>query len=256
MIPMRLRYPAGGTGAGILGLLLVGLLAGCAESVTPPVQLVASLVESPAAADERTPVADQGAVAKADSAAADQTVTVGSCDGENTVTVAKELAGQPLADALMDQWERDHPDLTWVRDQKEKHSLPAPADNSDLLKGGQGAEHAYGNFTELDLVTWARETEKFVARGSQIFHSADELGSTIAVSCDMCHPNGANTHPETYPKFQTQLGRVALLRDMINWCIENPVRGQKLAEDSAELRALEAYILATRKGVPLNFGKH
>jgi len=42
----------------------------------------------------------------------------------------------------------------------------------------------------------------------------------------MCHPDGANTHPETYPKFQTQLQRVALLRDMINWCIENPVKGK------------------------------
>ena len=47
----------------------------------------------------------------------------------------------------------------------------------------------------------------------------------------MCHPDAANTHPETYPKFQPQLGRVALLRDMINWCIEHPVRGKQLAAD-------------------------
>jgi len=30
----------------------------------------------------------------------------------------------------------------------------------------------------------------------------------------MCHPDAANTHPETYPKYQVQLQRVALLRDM------------------------------------------
>ena len=127
----------------------------------------------------------------------------------------------------MDQWKRNHPEANWVAEEKERHALKPPADNSDLLKGGQGKGHTYGNFTERDLLTWARETEKFVAEGSRIFHSADELGSTVAVSCDMCHPHAANTHPETYPKFQVQLGRVALLRDMINWCVENPVRGEQ-----------------------------
>ncbi len=61
--------------------------------------------------------------------------------------------------------------------------------------------------------------EKLVVEGSRVFHSAARLGGTIGVSCDMCHPDAANTHPETYPKFQPQLGRVVLLRDMINWCI-------------------------------------
>jgi thiosulfate dehydrogenase len=61
-----------------------------------------------------------------------------------------------------------------------------------------------------------------VAEGKRIFHDAKALGGTIAVSCDMCHPDASNTHPETYPKFQVQFGRVALLRGMINCCIENP----------------------------------
>ena len=42
---------------------------------------------------------------------------------------------------------------------------------------------------------------------------------------------------------------------MINWCIEHPVRGQVLAADSAEMRALEAFIIAQRKGTPLDYGK-
>ena len=72
----------------------------------------------------------------------------------------------------------------------------------------------------------------------------------------MCHPDAANTHPETYPKYQVQLGRVALLRDMISWCVEHPVRGQPLAADDPRMRALEAYILAQRSGTPLAYGKH
>ncbi len=153
---------------------------------------------------------------------------VGACDGGDAVEVSKELKGQPLADSLMDQWKRNHPEAKWVAEEKERHTLKPPADNADLLKGGQGKGDTYGNFTERDLLTWARETEKFAAEGSRIFHSGDELGSTVAVSCDMCHPHAANTHPETYPKFQVQLGRVVLLRDMINWCIENPVRGRQV----------------------------
>jgi hypothetical protein len=36
------------------------------------------------------------------------------CDGEATVTVPEDLAGQELADALMAQWKRDHPGVDWV----------------------------------------------------------------------------------------------------------------------------------------------
>ena len=53
-----------------------------------------------------------------------------------------------------------------------------------------------------------------------------------------------------------QLQRVALLRDMINWCIENPVKGKPLNPDDRRLRALEAYIIAQRNGTPLTYGKH
>jgi len=162
--------------------------------------------------------------------------------------------GEEAARALMAQWRRANPDRNWIEREQETHTIVEPADNSDLVGNAQG--HQYGRVTERDVAIWDRETTRLVTEGSVIFHSADELGSTIAVSCDMCHPDGANTHPETYPKFQTQLGRVALLRDMINWCIEHPVRGPLLPADSPEMRALEAYILAQRSGKTLAYGKH
>jgi cytochrome c len=161
-----------------------------------------------------------------------------------------------MAEALNEQWQRSKQDPNWVEEEKEKHTIVPPADNSDLLKGEQQDGHTYGKFTEKDLLIWDRELEKFVVEGSLIFHNADLLGSTIAVSCDMCHPDASNTHPETYPKFQVQLGRVALLRDMINWCIEQAVRGEPLEADDPRMRALEAYILAQRKGAAMNYGKH
>ena len=136
--------------------------------------------------------------------------------------------------------------------------LPA-ADNVALIgkeTPTQAPGHPYRNFTQQDVDTWKRETETFAVAGSKVFHSGDELGSTIAVSCDMCHPNAANTHPETYPKFQTQLGRVALLRDMINWCLEHPVRAKPMDADDPRMRAMEAYIISQRAGATLAYGKH
>ena len=109
-------------------------------------------------------------------------------------------------------------------------------------------------FTEEDLEKWFSEYKSVVEKGEKLFHD-NTLGSN-AVSCDMCHPHASNTHPETYPKFQKQLGNVAELRDMINWCIENPLEGKPLALDDPKMIQLEAYIAWERRGVPLAPGKH
>lgn len=111
-------------------------------------------------------------------------------------------------------------------------------------------------WTARDRLTWEREQKRVVEEGNKLFHDWKALGGTIGISCDMCHPDASNTHPETYPKFQTQLKKVAALRDMINWCIENPMKGKPLALDDPRMLALEAYITSTRKGVPLDPGKH
>lgn len=248
-----IRCPAGGAVVGTICLLLAVLLLGCTQEAAPP---KAATVESPAPPTAVAAAIQPAVAAQAPAKAAEETVKVGACDGGKAVEVPTSLTGQALADTLMDQWKRHHPEAHWVAEEKQRHALKPPADNSDLLKGAQAKGNTYGSYTERDLVTWARETEKFVAEGSRIFHSGDELGTTVGVSCDMCHPHAANTHPETYPKFQVQLGRVVLLRDMIEWCIENPVRGDKLAADSPQMRALEAYIQSQRKGVPLDYGKH
>ena len=109
-------------------------------------------------------------------------------------------------------------------------------------------------FTEKDLERWQTEFMSVVNTGRDLWVSP-ELG-TNGVACAQCHPNAANTHPETYPKFQQQLGKVGTLRDMINWCIQNPLQGQPLELDSAKMIALEAYVAYERRGVELAPGKH
>jgi thiosulfate dehydrogenase len=186
------------------------------------------------------------------------TKTVKLCDNKTTVQVPADAPktreeGQKISDALMAQWKETNPNSSWEQGEMEAHQVIPPADNSQLI--GVGQSSTYGVVTQQTVQVWKNETYKTALYGSKVFHSGDELGSEIGVSCDMCHPRAANTHPETYPKFQPQLGRVAMLRDMINWCIEHPVRGKVLAADDPKMRALEAYILAQRKGTPLDYGK-
>jgi thiosulfate dehydrogenase len=109
-------------------------------------------------------------------------------------------------------------------------------------------------FTQQDVDRWAEQFELVAAEGRRLWTSA-ELG-TNGVACAQCHPNGANTHPETYPKFQKQLGRVIEIWEMINWCIRNPLEGEELAASDPSMIAIQAYLAKERRGVPLNPGKH
>ena len=109
-------------------------------------------------------------------------------------------------------------------------------------------------FSKEDADRWMEQFELVAAEGRRLWTSA-EIGAN-GVVCAQCHPNAANTHPETYPKFQKQLGRVAQLWEMINWCIRNPLEGDDLAADDASMIALQAYVYKERRGVKLSPGKH
>lgn len=116
------------------------------------------------------------------------------------------------------------------------------------------ASAAADTFTKEDLARWAAEQETVVAKGRAHFTDA-KLGSN-GVVCAQCHPNAANTHPETYPKFQKQLGKVAQFWEIVNWCIRNPLEGEDLAPDDPRMTALIAYMMHERRGVALEAGKH
>jgi thiosulfate dehydrogenase len=212
--------------------------------------LLSACQDKPAPIDEPAPRLDEPK-----QPAARDGVEVLLCDGKTKTVVAPGTSGTAIAGALMDEWLRKNPNRNWEAEERERHTLQPSADNSDLIAPADAQQQTYGRISPQDVLTWKVESEKLATAGSRVFHSGDELGSTIAVSCDMCHPHAANTHPETYPKFQQQLGRVALLRDMINWCLEHPVRAKPLDSDDPRMRALEGYILAQRKGVALNYGR-
>ncbi len=109
-------------------------------------------------------------------------------------------------------------------------------------------------FTATDISRWQNEYLAVVKEGERLFHGGFKSKNTV--SCDQCHPNAADTHPETYPKFQQQLGKVAVLFEMVNWCLMNPLESEALSADDAQMTALQAYIVHERRGVKLEPGKH
>jgi len=109
-------------------------------------------------------------------------------------------------------------------------------------------------FTKQDVERWTGQFMEVVAQGRSLWTDG-KLG-TNGVACAQCHPNAANTHPETYPKFQKQIGKVITLPEMINWCLRNPLEGQPLALDDPKMTAMVAYVTYERRGVKLEPGKH
>jgi thiosulfate dehydrogenase len=102
-----------------------------------------------------------------------------------------------------------------------------------------------------------------VKTGDLLFHGDDatakKMGvtlSTTGMACAMCHPMASDTHPQSYPKFQAQMGNFAMLRDMINWCIEKPNQGEKIDPESDAMKALESYITWSNGGSVLVPGKY
>ena len=131
-----------------------------------------------------------------------------------------------------------------------KHTLLGVLAATSLLAANAQADM----FTEADLKRWNDEFMAVVNKGDKVFHGGFRSKNTV--SCDQCHPNATNIHPETYPKFQQQLGKVAVLGEMINWCIMNPLESEPLALDDPDMVALQAYIHYERRGVKLAPGKH
>jgi thiosulfate dehydrogenase len=191
-------------------------------------------------------------------------LVVGSCDGKTALEVPGKKDGDKLSDAearqvsnqLMDEWKKKNPGKSWDMASREPQSSEASSNAVSAPAPSKTQQGIYSNYTPEDRKIWEIEQGKLIAEGKAIFHSADRLKSRTAISCDMCHPNAANTHPETYPKYQVQLQRVAMLRDMINWCIENPVKGVMLKDQDPNMKALEAYIISQRRGIALDPGKH
>lgn len=97
-----------------------------------------------------------------------------------------------------------------------------------------------------------------VAYGDQLWHTGESGGpsklSTNGLGCANCHPDASATQPESWPKFQSNLGKVGTMREMFNWCMQVVQGGKGYALDSKEMIAMEAYATYMNRGAALNPG--
>lgn len=96
------------------------------------------------------------------------------------------------------------------------------------------------------------EMAKVIKRGDELWH--DRSLGTNGMACNMCHPDAAVTHPETYPKYKQQFGRVVSAQQFINWCIQVPLQGKGRDLGSDDLVALEAYMNDQNRGQVMEVG--
>lgn len=116
-----------------------------------------------------------------------------------------------------------------------------------------GSAYAKEPFTKEQKEEQQRALWASVQHGYDLWHSP-KLG-TNGLACANCHPDASASNPHTWPKFQTDLGKVGTLREMINWCIQVPLQGKPIAQSSQDMVDMEAYSTYMHRGIPLAPGK-
>jgi thiosulfate dehydrogenase len=109
-------------------------------------------------------------------------------------------------------------------------------------------------FTKAELKVMDEKLTAVAKRGYDMWYGARADMSSNGLACANCHPDGAATNPQTFPKYMPQTDKVMAFRDMVNWCIENPQVGKALDVSSADMLALEAYAYYLHRGVSLDTG--
>jgi len=103
-------------------------------------------------------------------------------------------------------------------------------------------------FSKEELADQEKALLAAVDHGRDLWHGSNPSMSANGLACGNCHPDAAAANPQTFPKFQADLGRVIALRDMINWCITVPQGGKPLDVNGEDMVAMEAYAFYLYRG--------
>lgn len=109
-------------------------------------------------------------------------------------------------------------------------------------------------FTKEELAAQEAKLKALVDKGFGLWHGGDAAMTNNGLACANCHPDGAASNPQTFPKFIPAFDKVVGFRDMVNWCIENPQGGKPYPLASEEMLALEAYAFYLHRGKPIEPG--
>ncbi len=114
--------------------------------------------------------------------------------------------------------------------------------------------HAKEPFTKAELADQEKALLAVVNHGRDLWHGTKASMSGNGLACGNCHPDAAASNPQTFPKYQADLGRVIPIRDMINWCIQVPQMGQALDVNGEDMVAMEAYATYMYRGKTIEPG--
>jgi len=116
------------------------------------------------------------------------------------------------------------------------------------------ATSAHEPYTKEELASQEKELLAAVDHGRDLWHGSNPSMSSNGLACGNCHPDAAASNPQTFPKWQADLGRVIALRDMINWCITTPQAGKPLDVNSYDMISMEAYAFYLYRGKQISPG--
>lgn len=87
-----------------------------------------------------------------------------------------------------------------------------------------------------------------MAKGKALFNDPKLAGGTAGKSCNSCHPDGKGLENAGVKK-EFNLGgkKQTGLKEAINTCIENALKGKALDKKSQEMKDLAAYIKSFEK---------
>ncbi len=117
-----------------------------------------------------------------------------------------------------------------------------------------GVAHARPNVTAAEKADHDKQLIDVVRKGDALWHGGAPTSPNVRLACGNCHPDGSSIGPQTWPKYSLDLGKVANMRDMINWCVMVVHQGPAMDMNGADMLAMEAYATYMSRGMALNPG--
>ncbi len=117
-----------------------------------------------------------------------------------------------------------------------------------------GLAHARAPVTAAEAADHNKQHMDVVRKGDALWHGGAPKSDSVRLACGNCHPDGSAVGPQTWPKFSLDLGKVAAMRDMINWCVMVVQQGTAMDMNGPDMLAMEAYATYMSRGMALNPG--
>ncbi len=119
-----------------------------------------------------------------------------------------------------------------------------------------GVAHARPNVTAAEAADQTKQLIDVVRKGDALWHGGAPTNPEVKLACGNCHPDAASTGPHTWPKYSLDLGKVAAMRDMINWCVMVVHAAPGMDMNGADMLAMEAYATYMSRGMKLDPGNN